>query len=130
MPIVSMSYSASISTLPNVDLLRIGNSSLAFLATTSEGLVSDGTWSCTTNGYFYFPNAPTPSSGCGSVDQIPVTTATSAQIPDSVKAATGTFAEDSWTAIFNPNVTCSRCNAPRGEYSHMFGFSISSVAYY
>jgi hypothetical protein len=94
-----------------------------------KGLVSDGTWPCTTNGYFYFPNAPNPSSGCGSVDQIPVTTATSAQIPDSVKAATDTFAEDSWTAIFNPNVTCARCSAIRSELSHLLCFSATSVLY-
>jgi hypothetical protein len=49
-PIVSVSYSTSFSALLSVDMLRIGNSSLAFLATTSEGLVSDGTWPCTTNG--------------------------------------------------------------------------------
>jgi hypothetical protein len=111
-PIVSIPFLASLDTELEVDILRIGNSSLAFLATTSEGLVSDSTWQCISNGNIYFANA---SADCGKLKQLSVVKATSGQIPDSIEAATNTFTEDSWTAIFDRDVTCTICSAPRSE---------------
>jgi hypothetical protein len=127
-PVVSIPYSAYLDVELEVDLFRFGNSSLAFLATSSEGVTSGNAWQCISSGNnYYFANAPDVFPDCGTFGQLSVVKATSAQIPDSVNAATDTFLEDNWTAVFDPDVTCTRCSIPRGEYSYLLCFSSTAV---